>query len=163
MGSINKVFLVGNLGKDPETRSSQMGGKIASFTLATSEQWKDKQTGERKEKTEWHRIVVFNERVANFLENYVEKGDTMSVEGALQTRKWVDQGGQERYTTEIVIDQFKGEVTMIAKNRNRHESDERPSRQPRPQREPATDGAGSGGYLPGGDLDDDIPFAPSWQ
>lgn len=163
MGSINKVILVGNLGKDPEVRSSQSGSTIVGFTIATSEQWKDKQTGERREKTEWHRIVVFNERVANFLKGFVEKGDTVAVEGALQTRKWVDQGGQERYTTEIVIDQFRGDVTMIAKNRNRAESDDRPSRQPRQRREPATEGASSGGFQPGGDLDGDIPFAPCWQ
>lgn len=161
MGSINKVTLVGNLGKDPEVRTSQGGNTIVSFTVATSEQWKDKQTGERREKTEWHRIVVFNERVGSFLADYVEKGDTVAVEGALQTRKWVDQGGQERYTTEIVIDQFRGEVTMIAKNRNRQESDDRPSRQSRPRREPAAQGAGAGN---GGwehdtaDFDDAIPF-----
>src|SRR5471032_1440649 len=102
-GSVNKVILVGNLGRDPEVRNTQDGGKIVNLALATSETWNDKASGERKERTEWHRVVVFNERAADFAERYLKKGAKIYVEGALQTRKWTDQGGQERYTTEVVI------------------------------------------------------------
>jgi single-strand DNA-binding protein len=112
-GSVNKVILVGNLGKDPEIRSMQDGTKIANFTLATSETWNDRASGERKEKTEWHRVAVFNERIADVVEKYVKKGAKVYVEGSLQTRKWTDQQGQERYTTEVVIGRFNGQLTML--------------------------------------------------
>lgn len=112
-GSVNKVILVGNLGKDPEIRQTQDGMKIGNFSIATSESWKDKVTGERKEKTEWHRIVVMNENLVNVLEQYIRKGSKVYVEGQLQTRKWTDQAGVERYTTEIVIARFRGEITML--------------------------------------------------
>jgi single-strand DNA-binding protein len=112
-GSVNKVILVGNLGKDPEIRSMQDGTKIVNLTLATSETWNDKSTGERKEKTEWHRVAIFNDRIADVAERYLKKGAKIYVEGALQTRKWTDQSGQERYTTEVVIGRFKGELTML--------------------------------------------------
>ena len=112
-GSVNKVILVGNLGKDPEVRSTQSGGKIVNLALATSEAWNDKASGERKERTEWHRVVVFNERVADVAERFLKKGSKVYVEGTLQTRKWVDNGGQERYSTEVVIDRFRGELTML--------------------------------------------------
>jgi single-strand DNA-binding protein len=112
-GSVNKVILVGNLGKDPEIRSMQDGSKIANFTLATSETWNDRASGERKEKTEWHRIAVFNERIADVVEKYVKKGAKVYVEGSLQTRKWTDQQGQERFTTEIVVGRFNGQLTML--------------------------------------------------
>src|ERR1700676_3431925 len=112
-GSVNKVILVGNLGKDPEVRTTQDGTKIVNLTLATSETWNDKASGERKERTEWHRVVIFNDRVADVAERFLKKGAKIYVEGSLQTRKWTDQGGQERYTTEIVIGRFNGQLTML--------------------------------------------------
>src|ERR1700712_414156 len=120
-GSVNKVILVGNLGKDPEVRNAQNGTKIVTFTLATSESWNDKASGERKEKTEWHRVVVFNERIADVAERFLKKGRKVYVEGSLQTRKWTDQSGAEKYTTEVVIDRFRGELTLIDSNRGGEE------------------------------------------
>src|SRR5437762_5290198 len=112
-GSINKVILVGNLGRDPEMRSTQDGTRIANFTVATSESWRDRVSGERKERTEWHRVVIFNERLAEIAEKYLKKGAKVYLEGALQTRKWSDNSGQERYTTEVVLQRFRGELTML--------------------------------------------------
>src|SRR4051794_35392464 len=112
-GSVNKVILVGNLGKDPEIRNTQDGSKIVNLALATSETWNDRQSGERKEKTEWHRVVIFNDRVADVAEKYLKKGAKIYVEGSLQTRKWTDQSGQERYSTEVVIGRFNGQLTML--------------------------------------------------
>ena len=112
-GSVNKVILVGNVGRDPEVRNAQNGSKIVNFTLATSETWNDKASGERKERTEWHRVVVFNERIGDVVERFVKKGRQVYVEGSLQTRKWTDQSGQEKYTTEVVIDRFRGELTLL--------------------------------------------------
>jgi single-strand DNA-binding protein len=112
-GSLNKVTLIGNLGRDPEMRSTQDGSRIATFTVATSDTWRDRVSGERKERTEWHRIVIFNERLAEIAEKYLRKGSKIYLEGALQTRKWTDQGGQERTTTEIVLPKFRGELTML--------------------------------------------------
>ncbi len=112
-GSVNKVILVGNLGKDPEVRNTQSGGKIVNLTLATSETWNDRASGERKERTEWHRVVIFNERLGDVAEKYLKKGAKIYVEGALQTRKWTDQSGQERYTTEVVLQNFNGNLTML--------------------------------------------------
>ena len=112
-GSINKVILVGNLGKDPEIRQMQTGGKIVTFSIATSEQWKDRTTGERKENTEWHRVVIFNEHLGDVAEKYLRKGSKVYVEGQLQTRKWTDQSGQEKYTTEVVVSRFKGELALL--------------------------------------------------
>jgi len=112
-GSVNKVILIGNLGKDPEIRSTNDGTKIANFTLATSENWRDKASGERRERTEWHRVAVFNDRLVDVIEKYVKKGAKVYVEGALQTRKWTDKEGQERYTTEVVLQKFRGELTML--------------------------------------------------
>ena len=112
-GSVNKVILVGNLGRDPELRSTQDGMRIANLNLATSESWRDRASGERKERTEWHRVVIFNDRLAEIAEKYLRKGSKVYVEGQLQTRKWTDQQGQERYTTEIVLTRFKGELTML--------------------------------------------------
>lgn len=111
--SVNKVILVGNLGKDPEVRNSPEGGKIVTFSIATSESWKDKATGERKDKTEWHRIVIFNEKLSEIAEKYLRKGSKVFVEGQLQTRKWTDQQGIERYTTETVIGRFRGELSLL--------------------------------------------------
>ena len=112
-GSINKVILVGNLGKDPEIRSLGSGDRVANLTLATSETWRDKGSGEPKEKTEWHRIVIFNENLVKVAENYLKKGSKVYIEGSLQTRKWSDQSGQEKYSTEVVLQKFRGELTML--------------------------------------------------
>jgi single-strand DNA-binding protein len=112
-GSVNKVILIGNLGRDPEIRSTQDGQRIATFTLATSENWRDRVSGERKERTEWHRIVIFNERLAEIAEKYLRKGSKVYLEGQLQTRQWQDQQGQQRTTTEVVLSRFRGELTML--------------------------------------------------
>ena len=112
-GSVNKVILIGNLGRDPEIRSMQNGQKVANLALATSESWRDKQSGERKERTEWHRVVIFNENLIEIAEKYLRKGSKIYVEGALQSRKWQDQSGQEKYTTEIVLQRYRGELTML--------------------------------------------------
>src|ERR1700745_2982896 len=156
-GSVNKVILVGNLGKDPEVRTTQDGSKIVNLTLATSETWNDRQSGERKERTEWHRVVIFNDRVGDVAERFLRKGAKVYVEGALQTRKWTDQSGQEKYTTEVVLQRFRGELTMLDGR-----SGAEPGAMPEAQAE-------SGGYAAspsssrsappsGGDLDDEIPF-----
>ncbi|MDH3241742.1 MAG: single-stranded DNA-binding protein [Alphaproteobacteria bacterium] len=147
-GSVNKVILVGNLGRDPEVRSTQDGMKIVQLSLATSESWKDRASGERRERTEWHRVVIFNERLAEVAEQYLRKGSKIYVEGQLQTRKWQDKEGQDRYTTEVVLGRFRGELTML---------DTRGS-------EGGGYGGGGGEPVPAGagggpaDLDDEIPF-----
>ncbi|WP_309092792.1 single-stranded DNA-binding protein [Phenylobacterium sp.] len=112
-GSVNKVILVGNLGADPEIRSLTSGDRVANLRIATSETWRDRTSGERKEKTEWHRVVIFNENLVKVAENYLRKGSTVYIEGSLQTRKWTDQSGQEKYSTEIVLQKFRGELTML--------------------------------------------------
>jgi single-strand DNA-binding protein len=168
-GSVNKVILVGNLGRDPEVRNTQDGNKIVNLALATSETWNDKASGERKEKTEWHRVVIFNDRVADVAERYLKKGAKIYVEGTLQTRKWTDQGGQERYTTEIVIGRFNGQLTMLDGRAGGGDSGgfaEPPmAASPAPARSPArSPAAGRAAAAPswdaprGGDLDDEIPF-----
>ena len=171
-GSVNKVILVGNLGKDPEIRNSQSGQKIVSFSLATSETWNDKGSGERREKTEWHRVVVFNERIADVAERFLKKGRKVYIEGSLQTRKWTDQSGAEKYTTEVVIDRFRGDLVLIDSNRGGAADDfdapggepdysPRPAAAPAAARRPAPAGGNRGGWdapPSGGDLDDEIPF-----
>jgi single-strand DNA-binding protein len=176
-GSVNKVILVGNLGRDPEVRNTQDGSKIVNLALATSETWNDKASGERKEKTEWHRVVIFNDRVADVAERYLKKGAKVYVEGSLQTRKWTDQGGQERYSTEIVIGRFNGVLTMLDTRAGGGDSGtyaggmaEPPMGGSTPARErapaaarPAAAGAPARGGPSwdaprGGDLDDEIPF-----
>ena len=117
-GSVNKVILVGNVGKDPEIRRTQDGRPIANLSLATSESWRDKNTGEKKEKTEWHRVVIFNENLCKVVEQYVKKGSKLYVEGALQTRKWTDQSGVEKYSTEVVLQGFNGSLTMLDGSRS---------------------------------------------
>lgn len=112
-GSLNKVVLIGNLGRDPEIRSTNDGKEIANFSLATSESWKDKMTGERKDKTEWHRIVCFNEGLVRVIKNYVKKGTKLYIEGQLQTRKWVDNEGQEKYTTEVVLQNYNSTLILL--------------------------------------------------
>ena len=112
-GSVNKVILIGNLGKDPEIRSLSSGERVCNLSLATSEQWRDKSSGERKEKTEWHRVVIFNDNIIKVAENYLKKGSTVYTEGTLQSRKWTDQSGVEKYSTEVVVGKFKCELTML--------------------------------------------------
>ncbi len=112
-GSVNKVILVGNLGRDPEIRSMQSGEEIAQLSLATSETWRDKASGERKERTEWHRVVIFNENLVKVAKQYLKKGSKVYIEGSLQTRKWTDKDGAEKYTTEVVLQRFRGELTML--------------------------------------------------
>jgi single-strand DNA-binding protein len=150
-GSVNKVILVGNLGRDPEVRRMQDGNPVVNLSVATSETWRDKASGERKEQTEWHRVVIFNERLAEVAEKYLRKGSKIYVEGQLRTRKWTDQSGQERYTTEVVLNRFRGELTMLDSARGGGGGDYGPSDEPPP-------GPPSGGGRGGSDLDDDIPF-----
>ncbi len=138
-GSINKVILVGNLGADPEIRQTKDGKSIANLSVATSESWKDRNTGERREKTEWHRVVIFNEGLARVAEQYLRKGSKVYIEGQLQTRKWQDQNGQDRYTTEVVLQGFNSKLTMLdGKGGGQSQADDAPP----------------DGY----DLDDEIPF-----
>ena len=165
-GSVNKVILVGNLGKDPEVRTTQDGSKIVNLTLATSETWNDRASGERKERTEWHRVVIFNDRIGEVAEKYLRKGAKVYVEGALQTRKWTDQSGQERYTTEVVIGRFKGELTMLSGRGDDSGASESGGGYAPRERAPARAASGGGGGRggpswdapKGGDLDDEIPF-----
>ena len=112
-GSLNKVMIIGNLGRDPEVRSFQNGGKVCNLNIATSETWKDKNTGERREKTEWHRVAIFQEGLVRVAEQYLKKGSTVYIEGKLQTRKWQDQSGKDMYTTEVVLQGYDGVMTMI--------------------------------------------------
>ena len=112
-GSVNKVILVGNLGRDPEVRHTQNNQKVVNLRIATSERWRDRQSGDSRERTEWHSVVIFNENLADIAERYLRKGSSVYVEGQLQTRKWTDQSGQERYTTEVVLSRFKGELTLL--------------------------------------------------
>ncbi len=172
-GSVNKVILVGNLGRDPEVRSMQNGGKLCNLSLATSERWRDRNSGEQREKTEWHRVVIFNENLVRIAEQYLRKGSNVYIEGQLETRKWQDQSGADRYSTEVVLRPYRGEMTLLGGRGEGggggyggggdfggggggYPSDDRfggggggsPS-------------GGQGGQLPGGgrnDLDDDIPF-----
>ena len=168
-GSVNKVILVGNLGRDPELRSTQDGMRIANLTVATSESWRDRTSGERKERTEWHRVVIFNERLAEIAEKYLKKGAKVYLEGALQTRKWTDQGGQDRYTTEIVLQRYRGELTMLdAAGGRGSASPGGPAMDPDfddgyadPSSSPRSGSAApsrGGARKPVNDLDDDIPF-----
>ena len=152
-GSVNKVILVGNLGRDPEVRSTQDGLKIVNLSLATSESWRDKNSGERRERTEWHRVVIFNEKLGEVAEKFLKKGSKIYVEGALQTRKWTDQGGQERYSTEVVLQRFRGELTMLD-GKGGGPGGVGGGDMGEGFSEPAAGGRSGGG----GDLDDDIPF-----
>ncbi len=116
-GSVNRVTLIGNCGKEPEIRAMQNGNEIANLTIATSESWKDKSTGEKKEKTEWHRVVVFNSNLVNVIKNYVKKGSKLYIEGSLQTRKWIDKDGVEKYSTEVVLQNFGGTIVLLDSKR----------------------------------------------
>lgn len=152
-GSVNKVILVGNLGRDPEVRFLQDNSKVVNFSVATSDRWKDKQSGESKERTEWHRVVIFNDRLADIAQRYLKKGSKVYLEGALQTRKWTGNDGQEKYTTEVVLGRFRGELTLLD---GRGESGFGAAAEPdyggqAPAAEPRGGGAPAG-------FDDDIPF-----
>lgn len=154
MSSVNKVILIGNLGRDPESRSFQNGGKIVSFRIATSERWKDRNSGEQKERTEWHSIVVTNEGLANVAERFLRKGSKVYVEGQLRTRKWQDQQGADKYSTEVVVGAFNSVLTLLDKR----EAD--PGRHDYSGHADAPGGFGGGGSSGGfgDDLDDDVPF-----
>jgi single-strand DNA-binding protein len=167
-GSVNKVILVGNLGRDPEIRTLSSGDRVANLRLATSETWRDKSSGERKEKTEWHQVVIFNENLVKVAESYLKKGSTIYIEGALQTRKWTDQQGVEKYSTEIVLQKFRGELTMLGGRGGAMDSEEGAMSG---GNDYAAGGGGGGGFGGGrarpssgvkesfaADLDDDIPF-----
>jgi single-strand DNA-binding protein len=161
-GSVNKVILVGNLGRDPEVRTAQNGDKIVNLNIATSETWKDRGTGERKEKTEWHRVVIFNPNLADIAERYLRKGSSVYVEGALQTRKWTDQSGQEKYTTEVVIGRFKGELTLLGGRDSGGGGgggyDDGPRQGGGGGSRQGGGGGGGQSWEPPADLDDEIPF-----
>jgi len=169
-GSVNKVILVGNLGADPEIRRLNSGDPVVNFRIATSETWRDKNSGERKEKTEWHNIVVFNDNLAKVAEQYLKKGMKVYVEGALQTRKWQDQSGQDKYTTEVVLQKFRGELQMLdargGGDGGQVGYDRGGSRgSDFGQSSPSERGGGGGGRSSGGgggnfsrDMDDEIPF-----
>jgi single-strand DNA-binding protein len=160
-GSVNKVILVGNLGRDPEVRSTQDGSKIVQLSVATSENWKDKNSGERKEKTEWHRVVIFNDRLGEVAERYLKKGAKVYLEGALQTRKWTDKENQERYTTEIVLGKFRGELTMLDGRSGGGGGGELADAGADYGSMPSSGGSSSRGGsapAPSRDLDDEIPF-----
>ncbi len=161
-GSVNKVILVGNLGADPEIRALGSGDRVANLRIATSETWRDRTSGERKEKTEWHRVVIFNENLVKVAENYLRKGAKVYIEGAIQTRKWADQSGVEKFSTEIVLQKFRGELTMLdGRNENAEQGGGYSG----------SSGGGSGGFSSGArsggsgpqedfsaSLDDEIPF-----
>jgi single-strand DNA-binding protein len=170
-GSVNKVILVGNLGRDPESRTMQSGGKVVSFSIATSETWNDKMSGERKEKTQWHRIAIFNEKLGEVAEKYLKKGAKVYVEGSLESRKYTDKDGVERETTEVVLARFRGELTMLDGRGDSgggyaggNDGGYRSERAAPAARAPAAARSGGGGGspswepTPGGDLDDEIPF-----
>lgn len=157
-GSVNKVILIGNLGRDPEIRSTQDGTRVANLSVATSESWRDKNSGERREKTEWHRVVIFNDRIVDVAEKYLHKGSKIYLEGQLQTRKWTDQSGQEKYTTEVVLQRFRGELTMLDARPGGAEAGGGYSE---PAHEAPSHGSPTGGGRApssAGDLDDEIPF-----
>jgi single-strand DNA-binding protein len=151
-GSVNRVILVGNLGKDPEVKRLNSGDQVVNFTVATSEVWKDKNSGERKEKTEWHSVVCFNEHIGKVVEQYCRKGTKVYLEGQIQTRKWKDQSGNDKYTTEIVLQRFRGELQLLDSKRDSEDRSER--------------GAGGSAPMAGNPLageDDPIPFMCEWR
>lgn len=150
-GSLNKVILIGNVGRDPEIRTTTSGDRIANLSIATSETWKDRSSGERKERTEWHRVSIFNDHLVKVVEDYVKKGSSICVEGQLQTRKWTDKDGAEKFSTEVVLTKFKGDLTLLGSapgEREERRDDAHPRRDPPPgPRENFS-----------ADLDDEIPF-----
>ena len=157
-GSVNKVILVGNLGADPEIRSLNSGDRVANLRVATSETWRDKSSGERKEKTEWHRVVIFNDNLVKVAENYLKKGSKVYIEGAIQTRKWTDQSGQEKFSTEVVLQKFRGELTMLdGKGGDAEQGSDYGGSSGGFSSGPARQGSGPREDF-SADLDDEIPF-----
>lgn len=154
-GSVNKVILVGNLGRDPETRRLPSGDPVVNLSVATSETWRDRETGERKERTEWHRVAIFNENLCKVAEQYLRKGSRVYVEGSLQTRKWQDQSGQDRYSTEIVLQKYRGELQMLDR-RGENEGSSTGLADDRDYGGSSLGGSSSGSLS--SDLDDEIPF-----
>ena len=152
-GSVNKVTLVGNLGRDPEVRAMQNGDKIVQLSIATSDRWKDKSSGEQRERTEWHRVVIFNDALGKIAEQYLKKGSTVYLEGQLQTRKWTDQqSGQEKYTTEVVLQRYRGELTLLgSRSENQINNDQQNDQINQSNQVSMSDDIAS-------DLDDEIPF-----
>jgi single-strand DNA-binding protein len=164
-GSVNKVILVGNLGRDPEARQMQDGNMVVNLSLATSESWRDKNTGERREKTEWHRVVIFNDRLTDVAQKYLRKGSKVYIEGQLQTRKWTDQSGVEKYSTEVVLQRFRGELQMLDRAGDGGGGGGGEYNQDSGSAGGSAGGSGGGpggdqggGAPSGGNLDDDIPF-----
>jgi single-strand DNA-binding protein len=157
-GSLNKVTLIGNLGKDPEIRSAQSGMKIVNLTVATSDSWNDKSSGERKEQTEWHRVVIMNDRLADVAERFLKKGSKVYLEGKLQTRKWTDNSGQEKYTTEVLLGRFGAEMLLLDRNPNSGGDDYAPRASAPPKPAAARSGGDGWDSRPETDLDDEIPF-----
>lgn len=166
-GSVNKVILVGNLGADPEIKRTQDGKPIANLSVATSETWRDKNTGERKEKTEWHRVVIFSEGLAKLAEQYLKKGSKVYLEGALQTRKWQDKDGKDRYSTEVVLQAFNSTMTMLDGRDSQGENNRQQGREdsggfgssgPSRSAPPRQTAGGGGGFH-----NEDIPFSPEWR
>ncbi len=159
VGSVNKVILVGNLGRDPEVRSMQNGGKVCNLSVATSERWKDRNSGEQQERTEWHRVVIFDDRLVDVAERFLSKGRKVYLEGELQTRKWQDQSGQDKYTTEVVLRRFRGQLVLLD---SRNEGGGGGYDAPSDYNAPSDSYMGGGGGAPmgpsGDDLDDEIPF-----
>lgn len=147
-GSVNKVIIIGHLGRDPEVRTFQNGGKVVNLRIATSETWKDKQSGERKERTEWHSVAIMNDGLAKIAEQYLRNGSKVYIEGQLETRKWQDQSGADKYTTEIVLRPYRGELTLLD-GPSGGRGDEQQARSTAPAQRHA--------------LEDDIPFAPEWR
>ncbi|MDC0227826.1 single-stranded DNA-binding protein [Alphaproteobacteria bacterium] len=156
-GSVNKVTLVGNLGRDPEIRAMQNGDKIVQISIATSDRWKDKSTGEQRERTEWHRVVIFNDALGKIAEQYLKKGSTVYIEGQLQTRKWTDQqSGQEKYTTEVVLQRYRGELTLLGSRPDNQVNNEYQNSQIDQSDVQVNSNSPSSSVA--SDLDDEIPF-----
>ncbi len=159
-GSVNKVILIGNVGKDPEVRTSQSGSRFCNLTLATSESWKDKTTGERKENTQWHRIVIFNDALVGIAERFVRKGSKLYLEGQLETRKWTNDEGKEQYSTEVVLRPYRGDLTLLDSKRDGESSGSYSNNNgdSKPAYAAAAATGTAGGSFASTDLDDDIPF-----
>ena len=158
-GSVNKVILIGNLGRDPEVRTFQNGGKVVNLRIATSETWKDRTTGERKERTEWHSVAIFNEPIGRIAEQYLKKGSTVYIEGQLETRKWQDQSGQDRYSTEVVVRPFTGNMTLLGgRDSGGGGRDDRYMSDQGGNQGFDDRGGGGGSSYGGNDMEDEIPF-----
>jgi single-strand DNA-binding protein len=157
-GSVNKVILVGNLGRDPEIRNTQSGQKVVNLSVATSESWRDRNSGDRQERTEWHRVVIFNDRLAEVAERFLKKGSKVYLEGTLQTRKWQGQDGQDRYTTEVVLGRFRGELQMLDGRGEGGGSEQRSGGGDYQRESPGGGEQGPSWDSGGRDLDDEIPF-----